>query len=232
MAPVMEKKSPLIMEPVCLAGVKVNAFIDTGATTSCCRWGWYKQWSAQLGPLLKSTMVVVGVGNKPIQVKGTTGFLELEWSQSQGHCELIVIPTLEGVDVILGMDVLTQMDIEIQIAASRAQPNQSPTLVASARVGRNLKVPAGKSRIFFLENHVQGLTMFEPSNGLPEGLRGLPTLGKGNQMAVQLDNPTDKDILVEPEWNIGQLSSVQLVVKPPLVEGRQFPYIPEDLNSV
>ena len=51
-------------------------------------------------------------------------------------------------------------------------------------------------------------------------------------MAVQLDNPTDKDILVEPEWNIGQLSSVQLVVKLPLVEGRQFPDIPEDLNSV
>ena len=97
--------------------------------------------------------------------------------------------------MILGMDVLTQMDIKIQIAAGRAQPNQSPTLVASARVGRNLKVPAGKSRIFFLENHVQGLTMFEPSNGLPEGLRGLPTLGKGNQMALQLDNPTNKDIL-------------------------------------
>ena len=178
MAPVMEKTSTLIMEPVCIAGVKVNALIDTGAMTSCCRWGWYKQWSAQLGPLLKSTMV--GFRNKPIQVKGTTGSLELEWGQSQGHCELIVIPTLEGVDVILGMDVLKQMDVEIQIAAGRAQPNQSPTLVASARVGRNLKVPAGKSRIFFLENHVQGLTMFEPTNGLPEGLRGLPTLGKGN----------------------------------------------------
>ena len=142
MAPVMEKASPLIMEQVCIAGVKVNALIDTGATTSCSRWGWYKQWSAQLGPLLKSTMVVVGVGNKPIQVKGTAGSLELEWGQSQGHCELIVIPTLEGVDVILGMDVLKQMDVEIQIAAGRAQPNQSPTLVASVRDG---KKPEGSS---------------------------------------------------------------------------------------
>ena len=39
-APVLDKSSPLVTAEVTIAGVKVVALIDTGATSSCCRWGW------------------------------------------------------------------------------------------------------------------------------------------------------------------------------------------------
>ena len=71
-APVADKSSPLIMERVRIAGVEVEALVDTGATTSCCRWGWFKKWSSHLGPLIKTDRTVVGVGNSPIKVKGLT----------------------------------------------------------------------------------------------------------------------------------------------------------------
>ena len=51
MAPVLDKSSPLVTAEVIIAGVKVVALIDTGVTSSCCRWGWYDQWKAHLGPL-------------------------------------------------------------------------------------------------------------------------------------------------------------------------------------
>ena len=50
-APVLDKTSPLVTAEVTIAGVKVVALIDTGATSPCCRWGWYDQWKAHLGPL-------------------------------------------------------------------------------------------------------------------------------------------------------------------------------------
>ena len=57
MAPVLDKASQLIVAKVTVAGVEVAAFVDTGATTSCCRWGWYKKWKSHLGSLRHSTVV-------------------------------------------------------------------------------------------------------------------------------------------------------------------------------
>ena len=39
MAPVSDKASQLIVAKVTIAGVKVAALVDTGATTSCCKVG-------------------------------------------------------------------------------------------------------------------------------------------------------------------------------------------------
>ena len=38
-APVLDKASQLINVKVSIVGVEVVALVDTGATTSCCRWG-------------------------------------------------------------------------------------------------------------------------------------------------------------------------------------------------
>ena len=100
-APVLNKSSPLVTAEVTIAGVKVVALIDTGATSSCCRWGWYDQWKTHLGPLRKSDTLVIGVGNVPVELKGVTHSLELEWDSVTNHCELMVLSTLEDVDVIL-----------------------------------------------------------------------------------------------------------------------------------
>ena len=91
----------------------MDALVDTGATTSCCRWGWYKKWKSHLGPLSQSSFLVVGVGNIPIEVKGLSRPLELEWDYVGGKIQLLVLTTLVDVDVILGMDVLSQFCIKI-----------------------------------------------------------------------------------------------------------------------
>ena len=41
-APGLGKTSDLIFVTVSIAGVEVVALVDTGATTSCCRWEWYQ----------------------------------------------------------------------------------------------------------------------------------------------------------------------------------------------
>ena len=72
-APVLDKPSPLVTAEVTIEGVRVVALIDTGATSSCCRWGWYNQWKSHLGPLKQTNTLVVGVGNVPVELKGITG---------------------------------------------------------------------------------------------------------------------------------------------------------------
>ena len=61
MAPVSDKASQLIIVKVTIAGFEVAALVDTGATTSCCRWGWYQKWKSHLGSLKKSSTMIVGV---------------------------------------------------------------------------------------------------------------------------------------------------------------------------
>ena len=79
MAPLSDKASPLIIERVKIAGVGVKALIDTGASTSCCRWGWYRRWRSHLGPFSKADKKAVGVGNSPIDIKGITKRVRIEW---------------------------------------------------------------------------------------------------------------------------------------------------------
>ena len=107
MAPVLDKSSPLVTAEVTIAGVWVVALVDTGATSSCCRWGWYKKWKSHLDPLMQTSSLVIGIGNVPVEVKGVSQPLELEWDSVRDKCQLMVLTTLEDVDVILGMDVLS-----------------------------------------------------------------------------------------------------------------------------
>ena len=95
-APVSDKASQLIVVKVTIAGVEVAALVDTGATTSCCRWGWYQKWKSHLGSLKQSSTMVVGVGNVPIEVKGLSKPLTLQWDNVEGQCQLMVLTTLIG----------------------------------------------------------------------------------------------------------------------------------------
>ena len=47
------KASELIFVKVSIKGIEVDALVDTGATTSCCRWDWYQGWKDHLGALTK-----------------------------------------------------------------------------------------------------------------------------------------------------------------------------------
>ena len=105
-------------------------------------------------------------------------------------------------------------------------PGQSVTCEV-LKVSQKVVIPAGKSRVFFLANTVAALTLFEPSDRLPEGLLGLPTLSEGSRVAVQLDNLTEGDIILIPEWEVGTISSVHLAQSP---TGGQVPQIPDSLS--
>ena len=122
MAPVSDKASQLIVAKVTIAGVRVAALVDTGATTSCCRWGWYQKWKSNLGSLRQSSTMVVGVGNVPIEVKGLSKHLTLQWDNVEGQCQLMVLTTLTDVDVILVMDVLSQFGVKIDSKKQTTSP--------------------------------------------------------------------------------------------------------------
>ena len=208
------------------AGVEVAALVDTGATTSCCRWGWYQKWKSNLGSLRQSSTMVVGVGNVPIEVKGLSKPLTLQWDDVEGQCQLMVLTTLTDVDVILGMDVLSQFGIRIDCKKQNASPTQEYCTLLMLE--ENIKISAGKSRVFLVSNTLPGLTLFEPGRNLPEGLLGVPALGQGSKLAIQLDNISESDIMLNPKWDIGQLYSVQLTNPPKAVH---LPEVPGTLDQ-
>ena len=137
---------------------------------------------------------MIGVENVPVEVKGVTQVLELKWESVVDHCEMMVLSTLEDVDVILSMDMISRLDVQISGKSKDAKPRPENVHCEVLRVGQKMVIPAGKSRVFFLANTVAALTLFEPSDCLPERLLGLPTLSEGSRVAVQLDNLTEADI--------------------------------------
>ena len=92
MAPVPGQSSQLIVEKVQVAGIKVGALVDTGATASCCRYDWYKRNRKRLGPLIASNRTVIGVGNIPIKVQGLTKPINVKWAGVTGRCQFTVFP--------------------------------------------------------------------------------------------------------------------------------------------
>ena len=152
MAPVLDKASQLIVAKLTTAGVEVAALVDTGATMSCCWWGWYKKWKSHLGPLRHSSTMVVGIGNVPIEVKGLSKPLMLKWDSVEGQCQLMVLTSLKDVDVILGMDVLSQFDVKINSRNQVASPERE--LCTLLILDKNVRLPL-ENPTFTLEGKIQ-----------------------------------------------------------------------------
>ena len=123
-APGLDKTSDLIFVTVSIAGVEVVALVDTGATTSCCWWEWYQRWKDHLGAVIKSKVRIMGVGPDPIKIKGLTRPLTLHWDGVGGKFQLMILTALTDVDVVLGMDVLSQFDVKINFKKQLAQSSQ------------------------------------------------------------------------------------------------------------
>ena len=107
------KASNSIFVMVSIAGVEVVALVHTAAATSCCRWEWYQKWKDHLGALIKSKVKIIGVGPDPIKIKGLTRPLTLHWDGVGGKFQLMILTALTDVDIVLGMDVLSQFDVKI-----------------------------------------------------------------------------------------------------------------------
>ena len=104
----------------------MDALVDTGATTSWCRWDWYQGWKDHLGALTKSKVRIIGVGHDPINIKGLTKPLTLQWDGVGGQFQLMVLTALTNMDVVLGMDVLRQLDVKINFMNQVASPAREP----------------------------------------------------------------------------------------------------------
>ena len=133
-APGLGKTSYLIFVTVSIAGVEVVALVNTGATTSCCRWEWYQQWKDHLGAVIKSKVRIMGVGPDLIKIKGLTMPLTLHWDGVGGKFQLMILTALTDVDVVLGIDVLSQFDVKIDFKKQVASPAREPcTLLEPAK---------------------------------------------------------------------------------------------------
>ena len=71
-------------------------------------------------------MRIIGVGNDPIKVKGLSKPLTLQWDGVGGQFQLMILTALTDVDVVLGMDVLSQFDVKIDFKNQVASPEQEP----------------------------------------------------------------------------------------------------------
>ena len=184
MVPAQVFVSNIIFQEVTIAGVVVKALIDSGATMSCCNRYWYKRNQAEVGPLLKDHIHVIGVGNTPIYIDGRTDRLPLKWDRVNTSVSLLVIPTLEELGIILGMDVLQQLGVKIDTRADTAEPTLAASLI---RPQASWRVPARKSVVFEVTNPFHGRehnVLFEPSEKLSNVIRGTTSLGRGNRIYV------------------------------------------------
>ena len=158
-APGLGKTSDLIFVTVSIAGVEVVALVDTGATTSCCRWEWYQQLKDHLGAVVKSKVRITGVGPDPIKIKGLTRPLTLHWDGVGGKFQLMILTALTDVDVVLGMDVLSQLDVKIDFKKQVARPAREPCtpLEPTKTVGLLLENPdfTFKGKILVKEEGVE-----------------------------------------------------------------------------
>ena len=57
---------------------------------------------------------------------------------------------------------------------------------------------------------------------------GVPALGQGSKLVIQLDNLSEKDIMLNPKWDIGQLYAVQLTNPP---KAGHLPEVPGTLDQ-
>ena len=140
MAPCQELSNNITAKVV-IAGMEVEALIDSGATTSCCGYRWYLKNKTWIGPLQPDLTRVIGVGNIPIEVKGRTDLLPFQWKDAEHRISLLVVPTLEKPEVILGMDIMTQLGVKIDIRSREAAPTRIPNYV---RPMETWKIPSKK----------------------------------------------------------------------------------------
>ena len=96
----------------------------------------------------------------PVELKNITESLELEWDSVVDHCEMMVLTTQEDVDIILGMGMISRLDVQINGRSKDAFPRPESTPYEVLKLNHKVVIPAGKSRVFFVTNTVAELTLF------------------------------------------------------------------------
>ena len=95
----------------------------------------------------------------PVELKGIAGSLELEWDSVIDHCEMMVLTTLEDVDVILGMDIINRVNVQISGRSKDAFPRPENTSYEVLKLNHKVVISAGIACLF-VANAVAELTLF------------------------------------------------------------------------
>ena len=72
----------------------------------------------------------------------------------------------------------------------------------------------------------------EPNEKLPHAIRGMTSLGRGNKLYLRLENTSEDDQVLNPEWEIGTAEIVEEELDLPRTEIEEvgLPSVPEDLS--
>ena len=183
----------------------------------------WPHWVASVDGAVGGTPLTQGAVERTLQVQGAVS------GPAQSQEAVRGTPRMQGaVDETPQLqEVGDKMPVGADPPVVQCQDSEGVFMV----MRENMKIPAGKSRVFFLETQVPGLVLFEPGIEMPEGLQGVPTLSKGPRLVVQLDNHSSRDITLNPQWTIGKAFPVQLVVKAPPATGKELPDIPNTLTA-
>ena len=80
---------------------------------------------------------------------GSIGRLPLEWNDAKSFFTLLVIPTLEEPDMILGMGVLQRLGVKLDTKTGTAQLTM---LITKIKLEESWKVPARIYVVFSIQN--------------------------------------------------------------------------------
>ena len=157
----------------------------------------------------------------------------LEWKEATTTMSFLVVPTLIKPDVILGMDLLQRLGVKIDTKAGVAEPT---VLVSYVQPLETWRIPARKSMVFPIRNpfpEKKNNILFEPSDKLPSALRGTTSLGRGEKIYVRIENVSEEEQILNPDWEIGTMEVVEEEPDFPRAEaeGVGLPHIPDELST-
>ena len=124
--------------------------------------------------------------------------------------------------------------MKIDTKAGVAEPT---VLVSHIQPLETWRVPARKSVVFQVKNPFPGKNksvLLEPSEKLPAAIRGTTSLGQGEKVYVHLENTSEEEQILNPEWEIGTVEVVKEEPDYPRVgaeEAGLLP-VPEKLTAI
>ena len=158
----------------------------------------------------------------------------MEWKCAATTVSYLVVPTLIEPDVILEMDLLQRLGVKIDTKAGVAEPT---VLVSHIHPLVTWRAPARKSVVLQVKNPFPGKiknVLFDLSKKLPAAIRGITSLGQGEKVYVRLENSSEEEQVLNPDWEIGTVEVVEEEPDYPWVEAEKagLPPIPEELTAI
>ena len=215
---------------ICLNGIYCRCLIDTGATKSCLSGNFYRNHKSHLGNLCGS-IVVKGADGKELEVKGVTEEINVQWGDSYCRNTFIIIENLSEEGGIIGMDLMSTMDVIITPATGIVNPRKK-LIDNNVVVNKIFKIPPHSMTFYEFEHEGDmGPYIFKPSESLPVDVNADISLVSGNKGIVRISNFRDTPLHCQEGWKLGEIEEVEIVENRSNKRGGVLPDIPSNLSS-